>query len=282
MKRALLAAVAVVLLMPGTALAKRHDQLPLHLHSAGPRVAALQWMLAGHKPNVFRKVKGTYHGKPSGYFGAATAKALYAYKYRIGYPMRWNLKNHPQAGGKFFAFLEGKKKWPKGFVAAAAHRLQAVVPGATPMALKIKDLEVAELGVTEQPLGCNCGPRISYAPTWWHFHAFQYFTGAYDAAWCASFQQWGFAEAGYGTFANHSAGVLYIEQWAQYHGFLSAKAKVGDLVAFLDDGGHIGFITKVLGSGYVSLEGNSSDRVQEVYHPWNDRLRVFIDLPGVG
>ena len=59
MKKVLLAVLAALLLC-GPASAGRHDALPLHQGSAGPRVAALQWLLAGHRPNVFTKVKNPY------------------------------------------------------------------------------------------------------------------------------------------------------------------------------------------------------------------------------
>lgn len=279
MKRGLVAAVLAALVVCAPAQATRHDRLPLHPGSAGPRVAALQWLLAGHRPNVFNKVKGTYKGKPNGYFGTRTARAVYAYKYRLGYPARYNRKARPVAGSYFFALLLGRKHRTKEMVALAARRLKLVVPGATPMALKIKALAISQLGVTEQPYGSNRGPRISYPVG--SRPSYQAATGAYGAPWCASFDQWLLWQAGYGRIASDSAGVYFIEDWARAHGFLNSKAKVGSFVAFLDDGGHIGYVTKVLGSGYVTVEGNSRNSVRQVFHPWNDRLRVFINLPGV-
>lgn len=273
MKRWLLVALAVLaasLALPAIASgATRHDAYPLHAGSTGPRVAGLQWMLSGHRPNVFRQVKPTLHHYTPGVFGARTKAAVVAYKFRLGYPPKLI---RPVAGRYFIALLRGKPR-PVAWVALAQKRLKAVVPGASPLALKIKAVEVSQLGVSENT-GYNRGTTVdAYS---------RYFGLPLGLAWCEIFQQWSFAHAGYRPpFADRSFAVFYTVEWARQHGFLNAKAKVGALVAFLGDQGHIGYVVKVLASGYVTVEGNSSNRVQQVYHPWNDRLRVFIWLPGV-
>lgn len=281
MKRlATVAAIAAVGLLglssPATAATPkpvRHDKLPLHLGSYGPKVVELQQLLAGKDGNVFHGVKPLYKGKPTGLLGAKTAADLYAYKYRVGYPDRFNHKAHPVAGADFFALLHGKQKRTLEMVGWAQVRLQAVEAGSTVLAQEIKKVEISQLGASETNHS-NCGPAID--------KYFSYFHLGCGLQWCALFQQWAFAQAGYKPpFANRSLFVQYIADWGRQHGYLNAKAKVGSLVAFLDDGGHIGWVSKVLASGYISIEGNSSDKVQEVFHPWNLRLRVFIDLPGV-
>lgn len=279
MKRlATLAAIAAIGLLgiasPTTA---KHvpppDRLPLHLGSHGPKVAELQQLLAGHDRNVFHGIKPLYRGKPNGLFGPATEAALYAYKYRLGYPDRFNHKGHALAGADFFNLLHGKTKRTLEMVGWAQVRLQAVEAGSTVLAQQIKKVEISQLGADEN-LGPNCGTRIDAY--------FRYFGIGCGLPWCAIFAQWAFAQAGYKPpFANRSFFVIYIADWSKQHGYLSAKAKVGDLVAYLDDGGHIGYVTKVLASGYVTVEGNNDNRVVESYHPWNFRLRVFIALPGV-
>jgi peptidoglycan hydrolase-like protein with peptidoglycan-binding domain len=258
------------------ALAKqraRHDNLPLRIGSSGPRVAGLQWMLAGHKPNVFTKVKGTFSGTPNGYFGPATAKAVTAYKYRIGSPGRYlTPRLGPIAGSDFLALLHGKKR-PISWVAIAAKRLQLVVAGSTPLALRIKAVEISQLGASES-YGYNRGPVVDQYS--------RYFGLPLGLAWCEIFQQWAFAHGGFRPpFGNRSFAVFYTVDWARNHGYLNAKAKVGALAAFLGDSGHIGYIVKVLASGYVTIEGNYNNRVTQVFHRWNDQLRVFIYLPGV-
>lgn len=277
------------LLLAGSAAAKsptvpRHDGYPLHAGSHGQRVQDLQWLLGGHRPYVFSKVKPTYRWKPNGAYGARTKHAVKAMKYRIGYPAAGQCSHKRStvtdtAGSTFTLILEGKLQRPICWVAVAQLRIQLVEPGVSPAAWKIKELELSQLGTAEIPAGSNRGPRISYTSA--GYGPYQGATGAFGLAWCASFQQWAFSTVTGATFADRSAGVLYIEAWAQRHGYLNAKAKVGSLVAFLDDGGHIGYVSKVLASGYVALEGNSGDAVRQVFHPWNYRLRVFINIPGV-
>lgn len=251
----------------------RHDKLPLHLGSYGPRVVELQKLLDGEKKSVFKEIRPTLKTQPNGLFGQATEEALFALKYRLGYPDRFNHKGRAVAGTDFFSLMYGHSKRTLEMVGWAQIRIQAVEAGSTVLAQQIKRIETSQLGANEN-LGPNCGTRIDAY--------FRYFGIGCGLPWCAIFAQWSFARAGYKPpFANRSFGVIYIAQWARDHGYLNAKARVGSLVAFLDDGGHIGYVVKVLASGYVTDEGNSSNRVQQVYHPWSNRLRVFIDLPGV-
>lgn len=283
--RSVLRTAAILALMVGCATvsapanaakkpAVRHDKLPLHLGSYGPRVVELQKLLDGEKKTVFKEIKPTLHVKPNGLFGHATEDALYAYKYRLGYPDRFNHKDHAIAGPDFFQLLYGKQKRTLEMVGWAQIRIQAVEAGSTVLAQQIKRIEISQLGNREVPDGSNCGPTIDK-----YFSVFGIGCGL---PWCEFAQQWSFAQAGYKPpFANRSFLVSYTADWARQHGYLRAKAKVGDLVAFLDDGGHIGFVSKVLASGYVTLEGNNGNAFREIYHPWNSRLRVFIALPGV-
>lgn len=259
---------------------KATDSLPLHLGSVGPRVVQLDELLAGKGGNVFKGIKGTYAFVPNDLFGPRTEAALYAYKYRLGYPMRFNVKGKAVAGPDLFDLLLGKQNRTIEMVALAQLRIQAVAAGSTVLAQQIKRLENSQLGASETNHS-NCGPIID--------RYFAYFHTPCGQPWCAIFQQWAFAVAGVAPpFADRSFYVPFIASWAEHyvskahpHGLLEAKARVGDLVAFLDDGGHIGFVVKVLASGYVTDEGNSSDRVSQVYHPWNSRLRVFIAISGV-
>jgi hypothetical protein len=272
---------------------KRHDLYPLHIGSSGPNVCELRYLLRDPAPkqNVFHvHVKGTYKGPlcskkhpELGYLGRSFATTgIYAYKYRLGYPSRYNSKAKPIAGKAFINLLRGRAHRTKEMVALAQQRLRLVESGMTAMAAKIKALEVSQLGVTENPWNSNGGPHISYPwPTHGGYPSYQSATGAYWAAWCASFQVWAFHQAGYGWIGDRSAGVLYIEDWARRHGYLASKPHAGSLVAYLDDGGHIGFIARVTASGYSEISGNTSNAVHETWHPWNYRLRVFINLPGV-
>ncbi len=297
MKRFLIVAAAVLLLPGMAAAAARHDHYPLHpghgkvKASAGPRVSNLQWLLGGHRPNVYTKVKPTFRRAPNGYFGAYTSHAVLAYKYRLGYPKKGECGARvthlvPSVTSQFFAILEGKQRLSVCWVGLAAKRVQAIVPGASKAAVDIKLLELSQLGTHEIPGGSNRGPRISYTSN--GFGPYQGATGAFGLAWCASFQQWAFMHrAPGGRFANNSAYTPYIAQWAQTHGFLNAKAKVGAMSIYLTHGGilvdayHTGFVAKVTASGYVAIEGNSADSVREVYRPFGVTPVVFVYVPGV-
>jgi hypothetical protein len=277
---AAIAALLTIAPAPSSA-AGRHDNYPLHAGSSGQRISDLQWLLAGHRPNAFTKVKPTFNHRPNGWYGARTKSAVKAYKFRVGYPAKGQCGAKKSAvtdtaGRYFIELLEGHVQRPICWVAVAQHRLQIVEPGVTPLALKIKAWEISQLGNHET--SWNCGPTINGYFTYLHLPC--------GLAWCEIFQANAFGRSGYLPipFALGAAspyGVISTEQWARALGYLNAKVRVGSLVAFLDDGGHIGFVIRVTAAGYVTIEGNAGDAVREVWHAWNDRLRVFIDLPGV-
>lgn len=285
MKSVLLAALAAVLLAMLAQAGARTDAWPLHIGSRGPRVAAVQWLLSGHCPNKFAprcggKVKPTLGTYTKGIYGTKTLAAARAMKYRLGWPdPYWR---DGKTGPYFIEIMEGKRTRPIKWVALAQQRLLLVEPGISPMATKIKALAISQLGVSEYPSNSNRGPCISYpcsrnTPR----PSYQASTGQYNVAWCASWIQWLLWQTGYGRIADRTAGVLYLETWARWHNFLSAKPHVGSLVTYLDDGGHVGVIMRVTASGYVEASGNSHNAVRETWHPWNYRLRVFINLPGI-
>lgn len=291
MKLALTAALALALApaaaaaVVGNADGRRTAPKPaltLQLGSHGPRVAALQWLLGGHPPNVFTAVKGSFPWKPTGIFGPRTAAALYAYKYRLGYPAAENSKRRPIAGPRLFALLEGKTRRPAYWVALAAKRLRAIEAAQpTKLALAIDRYETSQLGVSEQPPGSNDGPQV---------RVYQADTGAYGAAWCLSFQQHSFRVGGYGHFANDTASVYYAVDFFAARNLLHAKPRVGALVLFVDYNrwgrripgtGHAGYVVKVGAGWYVSIEGNQANGVHEIFHRLGDRGNVFAYIPRV-
>jgi hypothetical protein len=252
----------------------------LRVGAHGPQVAKLQWLTGNHPPNVFAKTKlhATFKGRPNGLFGKNTAAAVVAYKWQLGYPKRL-LK--PYVGPYFFELLTGKANRPVSWIALAAKRLAAPATGPTKIAMKIRAIEIGQLGVREHPDGSNRGPQV---------FIYQKVTGAYGLAWCVSFQQWAFYSSGYGTFAGATAGVYVAVDWAQPRGLLRARPKVGAIVAFVDydrhghripGTGHMGYVIRVTVGGFVSVEGNASNRVLERYHANSERPHVFIYLPGL-
>jgi hypothetical protein len=253
---------------------------PIHrLGSHGPKVAKLQDLLGGRAGYVFTAVKPTFTHPANGLFGARTAAAVTAMKWRLGYPKPLV---RPIAGTFLFALLEGTKTRPAFWVALAASRLRAVeVVKPTAIALKIKAYEISQLGVLEIPLGSNNGPQV---------RIYQADTGAFGEAWCVSFQQHSFRVGGYGHFADDTASVYHAVDYFAARSELHAKPKVGALVLFVDydaagqripGTGHAGYVVRVGASWYVSVEGNQANGVHEVFHHLGDRGNVFAELPGV-
>lgn len=116
-----------------------------------------------------------------------------------------------------------------------------------------------QLGLGEQPKGCNCGPQI------------QKFLGS-DAGqeWCADFVSWVYWQAG-AAFSGGAdggwrlAGVAGIRQGLIEHGAWHDRAagdvpQPGDVVAFAGDS-HVGIVERVDGTTLATIEGNSSDQV---------------------
>jgi hypothetical protein len=252
----------------------------LQLGSAGPRVAGLQWLLGGHRPSAYLGVS-TYQGKPTGAFDEPTAAAVVAMKKRLGFP-----RLEPVAGRDLLEILTGKRARPLGYLVRATRLLAeekqiAADSEPTRCANRLIDVERSQLGVHEVPLGSNDGPQV---------HAYQEATGAYRAAWCASFQAWAYrlTHVGFpsswdgfiGATRSDSAGVFAIVRNAQARGWLRAKPRPGFLVAFMDRLGHIGLVERVFYSGILSIEGNASDSVLRRWHPYGSRPVVYIAIPG--
>lgn len=121
----------------------------------------------------------------------------------------------------------------------------------------IRALKVAlkEVGVKEQPAGTNDGPRVKQ---------YQAVTGAYRAAWCASFVQWCLKQVGVKQpFMERSAYVPYIVGYAKQHKLTVNAPAPGDLVCYdweMDGtADHIGIVSDVIDHRrFLAVEGNTS------------------------
>lgn len=293
---ALLAVLVLALPSASTAAGKpRHDLFPLRAGSSGPNVAMVKFLIRDPQPraNVFTQVRGTYDRKHGmgGWLNPALGNAVVAYKWRLGYPRKWV---KPVVGHYFVDLLRGRAKRPPDWVRVAAGRLKAIEAAQpSPVAVRWKTLLQSwlERGVYERPDGSNRGSCISYACTIaGRTFTIQASTGAYGAAWCVSTQQAAAELVGYGRFADRTAGVYYAVDYANRRGWLSAKAKVGSLVAFITydrhgrrvaGTGHMGFVMKVMASSFTYVAGNDANRVNEHTIPFGSRPYVFIRLPGV-
>lgn len=263
-----------------------HVPRQLHVGDRGKRVKAIQWLLSGHKPSVFRqrKVFVTYTGPVDGRYGQRTAVAVRNMKLRLGYK---SSQANTSAGVMLFQLLLGKQRRTPAMVARASFRLREIA-AAQARLLKIRrtcsyrELSYArsQLGVTEIPWGSNRGPHISYQVG--PLPAYESITGAYGAPWCASFVQWMLYTSKTGTIADRSAGVYYIKDWAWRRALLRAMPRPGDLVAFLENNGHIGVVEAVSRYGITSIEGNTGNAVHRRFHPWHSTSMVFIAVPGCG
>lgn len=245
----------------------------LHEGSHGKRVAALQWLLAGHAPSVYRGVR-SYRGRVDGDFGPATALAVWNMKWRLGYPL---YRINYTAGPMLFNYLLGRQARTLPMISIAAVRAKRLVrqrAAKTELERRLLTLEASQLGVHEIPDGSNRGPRISYPIG--AVPSYQSSTGAYGLPWCASFQQWALALILGHELADRSAGVFAIKDWAWRHGLVHAIPKPTDLVAFVDGSGHIGMVETIAGNGFWSLEGNEGNAVRRVWHPFRSQPMVFI------
>jgi hypothetical protein len=240
---------------------------PLRAGDRGQKVRDLQWLLSGHRPSVYRHSVHPYGGRIDGVYGPRTQKAVRAAKWRLGYPSN---ALDGRAGNQLFELLLGKRARPLEWIGRASKRVHAAIEGQTACSRRIAAVARAELGVHEIPDGSNDGPRI---------RVYQAVTGAYHAAWCASFSQYVLKAAGIGTIADRSAGVFYIASWAHRHTMLHALPKPGSLVIYLKNLGHMGVVERVTSTGFYSIEGNSSNAVRRRWHRTGDKHTVFVWLP---
>ena len=288
MRAVVISSLIACLLLGSPAVAAAHTRTDAwNLHhsttvaksSRGPRVAELQYLLRDPRPpqNVFTKVKGTLKPRTFtvGLDDHPTAAATVAYKFRIGYPARGqcgkrtNTWRSTQVGPYFIGLLRGAKQRPACWVAVAAKRIAAAVPGATPLALHLKSLELSQVGVSE-PLAYY---RYNY-----------YFHLAYGLPWCAIFQNYALEHVGHSRLgASNPFYVPSIIDWGRAHGYLSARAKVGEFVLYYGDISHTGYVIAVdpKTGFYWTVEGNWANRVAQVNHSPYDHLHYFLAVPGI-
>ena len=141
---------------------------------------------------------------------------------------------------------------------------------------------IGELGVKEDPLGSNWGPRVR-----------QYLAAAglgYPAPWCMSFICFCYKQAGH-PLEYPTASVGLFLGWASKHGDVVVRPFRGDLVCYRWDADnwpdHVGIVERVLAvrwkgkvfAGWVkTVEGNANDRVKRCYR-WHSRCS-YVRIPG--
>lgn len=285
---ALLGAVFATAVWCGASSALAHAakpplfQHPVGRGSTGKQVAAAQWILQGHDPNVYRAVIHPLRGHPvTGQYGKRTAAATLAARWLLGEPLKYDkrCRCRPAKRAYFtrelYLLLTGKRARPLGWIGRASTRIAIVKRQHAKQAPTCAQLVVKyarrEIGVQEVPLGSNSGPRV---------RIYQAVTGAYRAAWCVSFASFIYLEAGIGVIADRTANVWYAYHWAYSRGWVRARPVIGAWVAYLHDAGHMGVVIAVNGRTVTSVEGNSGpDRVAVHVYPIGFNHAIYIVPP---
>ena len=119
--------------------------------------------------------------------------------------------------------------------------------------MKVVDIAVAELGVTENPPQSN---QVKYN-TWYYGRE----VSGRSYPWCMVFVQWVFAQAGE-TLPARTASCGALMRAAQMSGqWVTEDYRPGDVVIYDFPGGaatdHCGIVEKVTGGSVVAIEGNT-------------------------
>lgn len=289
--------LCLLLALPSNAHAavkKRTDAWPLHYSkvakqtSRGPRVALVQFLIRDPRPkaNAYAGVKGTLKkgSYTPGFYGQPTAKAVVAYKFRIGVPARGQCQNknvrirgvywdNATVGPFFVNLIRGKTARPACWVAIAAKRLARAEAGATKAALTLKayELYLIHRGVTEN-YGPNQGSFLNVIEGYFGFRG---------QPWCAIFQDYALRHTGLPILpGSNPFYVPAIIDWGRQNLKLVATARVGEWVLYYGDISHIGYVIGVdPKTGYYrTYEGNWNSRAGEVYHSPYDHLHYFLKL----
>lgn len=260
---------------------------PLKYGSKGTRVCDAAWLMAGHKPSVYRGVNPVRWKVPTGprrycEFGRRMKAAALATKRELGYPPS-ALK--PIFGRDLRGILLGERKRPIGYVVRATRRKAALARAlakrraailrvaANSRAGRMLAIARRECCGFRETWGPNRGPRVD---------VYTAITGTRGLPWCAAFLQYLRRSVGLPVFGFPApAHVFTIVGAARARGLLRTLPRAGRWVAFPDRLGHIGIVERVVSSGFYTIEGNASDSVLRRFHPFaNRRPKIFIVQPG--
>jgi hypothetical protein len=218
----------------------------------GQEVKDLQYLLNGH--NVLKQ--DFLPGNADGEYGAITAGAVHSAKYWLGYPL--SQCGGGTAGQILFNLLQGHTKLPLTYRVRRATRVKSAAKQT--LSERVLNIEHGEIGVKESPAGTNSGPRV---------RVYQATTGAFFAAWCASFQWWALITAKFK--GRGPINRAYCPSWvaAAYdnQGGLrvvsSRDARPGDYSLYDWDNDrvadHIGLLTtRVTLGAFEAIEGNTA------------------------
>lgn len=146
--------------------------------------------------------------------------------------------------------LHARKLLPEKYVDGTLNtKTQVLLIPPLAMGDKAVAYAMSQVGVHESPWGSNRGADV---------HRYQSSTGAYGAAWCASFYWYCWQQAGYkgrtsaGAWNSTDTIGLRVE---------IKHAKPGDGVSFNVGDGHIGMYLSHTSSTVRTVDGNTSDQV---------------------
>jgi hypothetical protein len=122
---------------------------------------------------------------------------------------------------------------------------------------------ITEIGTQEKPLGSNC-------------NKFSKYFGVNCRRWCADFVSWAFDYSGNRNKKvdwKNPGLVASILRWAKDNpneGRIVKNPKVGDIFLIRKNGAsHTGLVRSVSGTTFISVEGNTSNKVRTLKRPIN-------------
>jgi hypothetical protein len=130
----------------------------------------------------------------------------------------------------------------------------AAAPSITAHQRRALALAVTQKGTRENPLGSNCNPYSRYF-------------GFGCQYWCADFVSFCVDRTGNRDHKvpwGYPSAVRNITAWGQRHGRIHSRPQKGDIFT-RKDGGHTGFVLDARGSSFMTIEGNTSGPLGDVY-----------------
>jgi hypothetical protein len=108
----------------------------VHRYQTGQPVRNLEWLLAGHKPSIFKLV--SWRHPISGVYDQRVVDAVANMKYRLGFPK--TQLGGGVAGARLIEILKGERKRPFAWKLRTGNRVSATVTGAVIQAPKVRTL----------------------------------------------------------------------------------------------------------------------------------------------
>ena len=130
----------------------------------------------------------------------------------------------------------------------------AAAPSITAHQRRALALAVSQKGPREKPLGSNCNPYSRYFGFGCQF-------------WCADFVSFCVDRTGNRDHKvpwGYPSAVSNITAWGQRHRRIHSRPQKGDIFT-RKDGGHTGFVLNARGLSFITIEGNTSGPLGDVY-----------------